>query len=52
MAEVWCPLTGNKQKKASAMIEASRHKMIAVGDFDLAARTVSPYSDACSECME
>ena len=31
---------GNRQKKAKAMIEASGLKMIAVEDFDLAARTV------------
>ena len=33
-------LPGNRQKKAKAMIEASGLKMIAVEDFDLAARTV------------
>ena len=33
-------LSGNRQKKAKAMIEASGLKMIAVEDFDLAARTV------------
>lgn len=32
--------TGNRQKKAKAMIEASGLKMIAVEDFDMAARTV------------
>ena len=32
---------GNRQKKAKAMIEASGLKMIAVEDFDLAARTVT-----------
>ena len=33
-------MLGNRQKKAKAMIEASGLKMIAVEDFDLAARTV------------
>ena len=35
---------GNRQKKAKAMIEASGLKMIAVEDFDQAARTVSHHT--------
>jgi hypothetical protein len=38
---------GNRQKKAKAMIEASGLKMIAVEDFDLAARTVVNVSKIC-----
>ena len=37
-------ISGNRQKKAKAMIEASGLKMIAVEDFDLAARTVPSFS--------
>ena len=37
-------ILGNRQKKAKAMIEASGLKMIAVEDFDLAARTVPSFS--------
>ncbi|CAI7999325.1 Succinate--CoA ligase [ADP-forming] subunit beta, mitochondrial [Geodia barretti] len=40
-------LQGNRQKKAKAMIEASGLKMIAVEDFDLAARTVVNVSKIC-----
>ena len=38
---------GNRQKKAKAMIEASGLKMIAVEDFDLAAKTVHIGCCAC-----
>ena len=34
-------LAGNRQKKANALIEASGLRMIAVEDFDKAAKTVS-----------
>ena len=39
---------GNRQKKANALIEASGLRMIAVEDFDKAAKTVSAQYIICS----
>ncbi len=47
---LWFLFKGNNQKKAKTIIDASHHKMIAVEDFNMAAKTVNRQNTCTRTC--